>query len=137
MSNGGRHGEVITDRRLASATFVVSIAGARLATPSTEAVRWTSTMVVVVVVVVSTTLASAILTCDDTGEAKCVNKNYACRTHVSTTTSSPPSIFQQVKLRWSAWSRVQRASAERSKFTASEDEELIRCRLHDRLVCAS
>jgi len=59
------------------------------------------------------------------------------RTVLGNSTSSPLSIFRQVKLRWSAWSRVQRASAERSKFTASEDEELVRCRLHDRLVCAS
>ena len=196
MSNSGRHGEIITDRRLASATFVVSIAGARLVTPRTEAVRWTSTMAHRVVVGLQHVEAlRAIPSSKTPGGRKrghgflarpntqsimamhphpvnygCapkhpVNYGYApkhpvnygyggaqggsqlssppfatpstLRTVLGNSTSSPLSIFRQVKLRWSAWSRVQRASAERSKFTASEDEELVRCRLHDRLVCAS
>ena len=208
MSNSGRHGEIITDRRLASATFVVSIAGARLVTPRTEAVRWTSTMAHRVVVGLQHVEAlraipssktpggrkrgNGALLCEpqtvvNYGYAPTPSQlwlcthtqsiNYGCapkhpvnygyapkhpvnygyggaqggsqlssqpfatpstlRTVLGNSTSSPLSIFRQVKLRWSAWSRVQRASAERSKFTASEDEELVRCRLHDRLVCAS
>ena len=79
MSNSGRHGEIITDRRLASATFVVSIAGARLVTPRTEAVRWTSTMAHRVVVGLQHVEAlRAILSSKTPGGRKRGNGGFLC-----------------------------------------------------------